>query len=71
MKWRFAWLMGLLSRRSHYAASGNPKQAFATREAAQRAADSMSRETGRAFDVYRCWFYCRKFHFGGTVRPTD
>ena len=69
IRWRVAWLLGLLSRRSHYTASGKPKQAFASRAQAQRAAASMTRKTGRPFDVYRCWLYCRNFHFGGSVRP--
>lgn len=65
---RWAWLRGLISKRSCFNDRGIPKIRFNTREQAQRAADSLSRKSGRQFDVYRCWFHCRKWHFGGTVR---
>jgi hypothetical protein len=68
MRWRYAWVRGLLSKRSHLTTAGNPKQAFRTRSSAQLAAASLELKTGRRFDVYRCWVYCRKFHIGGSVR---
>lgn len=64
---RFAWVLGLLSKRSCINAKGNPKQRFDTREAANRAAFHMWEHTRRNYDVYRC-LRCRKFHFGGSVK---
>lgn len=71
LRQRWHWLLGLISSRSCYNAAGKPKVRFTTRESAQKAADSMSRKTGRQFDVYRCWFHCRQWHFGGSVKTEE
>lgn len=67
MKYRWVWLKGLLSKRSHYTASGEPKQAYSSADSATRAARAMAMKTFRPFDAYRCWFYCRKWHIGAAV----
>ena len=56
---RWRWLLGLISKRSCQRADGRPKQRHQTRRAAEKAAASMARDSGRQFDVYRCWFHCR------------
>ncbi len=65
---RWRRLLGLASKRSCYRADGRPKQRYPTRGSAEKAARQVSGKTGRDFDVYRCWFHCRRWHFGGTVR---
>lgn len=67
MKWRLLWLVGLFSKRAHYTESGKPKQSY-SKHAAIRAAASMQHKTGRYFDAYKCWIYCRKWHIGGGVK---
>lgn len=68
MKWRIAWLISLFSRRAHFTNSGKPKQSYNTKQSADKAAIAMHNKTGRDFDSYRCWVYCRKFHIGGSVK---
>lgn len=65
--WRVYWILGLLSKRSCYRMDGKPKQRHKTREAAEKAANSLSNKTGRDMEAYRCWFRCRKWHIGGAV----
>jgi hypothetical protein len=65
--WRIKWLLGLMSKRSHYNAAGKPKQQY-SKASAMKAAIAMTKKTGRQFDTYRCWFYCRHWHIGGSVK---
>lgn len=65
--WRIAWIIGLFSKRAHYNSAGKPKQPY-SKQSAIRAAIHMSMKTGRQFDIYRCWIYCRKYHIGGSVK---
>ncbi len=57
---RHSW--GAFSIYSHcYRSNGLPKKVFATRELAQKAADSMGRKRGMPFAVYKCLF-CEGWH---------
>ena len=58
---RRAW--GAFSIYSHcYRSNGQPKKVFATREKAQKVADSMAKKHGMSFAVYKCLF-CDGWHF--------
>jgi hypothetical protein len=66
--WRIAWVLGLVSKRSCYRADGTPKIRYGSEGSAAMAAHHMGRKTGKNYDVYRCWFHCRKWHIGRSVR---
>lgn len=68
MKWRLVWILGLFSKRAHYNSAGKPKQQYNTKKTAEKAAFAMQKKTGRKFDVYRCYIYCRKYHIGGSIK---
>lgn len=59
---RNAW--GMFSINSHISqSSGNPKISYSSKESAMKAAEKMSRKTGKHFSVYKCVF-CDGWHIG-------
>ncbi len=56
-------LFGLISKRSHFNASGKPKVMYNTKKTAEKSAAAMMKKTGNYFSNYRC-LYCSGFHIG-------
>lgn len=56
-------LIGLFSKRSHYAANGLPKVKYNTKATAIKVAKQMSTKRGVYFSNYKCPF-CDGYHIG-------
>lgn len=67
MRWRIAWLLGLISKRSCQRADGSSKVRYGSRVTAEIAALVLSTKYNKPMDAYRCWFHCRKWHIGESV----
>lgn len=57
-----AW--GMFSKNSHISQrTGQPKISYSSKESATKAAEKMSKKTGKHFSVYKCVF-CDGWHVG-------
>ena len=56
-------IKGLISKRSHFTAKGDPKIAYGRKKTAVKAAKQMQKKYGNYYSNYKC-LYCDGYHIG-------